>query len=313
MSKGERKGSKPLIDLSAVMDNIPTIMGLNLKRKGENKWEGGYYMNRERHPYRRDKLKVTIWNYNIWVHEEGFCSMTLQRWLVEYLGAKDYKEAYRIMRGNSIPMPPIEIFNEKSNEIRYIPNEIFEDYKKYPLNNNNLYNYFCRLFGEEKTKECFDKYNVTSNEKNDVVFWYKNFDNKFIHDKVVRYQFSGRRDKGYGGYRRFQTASGYKERCLFGSHLIESNDEIINICESEKSAMMASIVYGGIWLASGGKNQLKDTDERTLLFPDLDAIEDWREKGNVVEWWENCGISLNEKADIGDLIDVKIKNGSLKV
>lgn len=307
MSKG---GKRPLIDLSAVMDNIPTIMGLNLKRKGENKWEGGYYMNRERHPYRRDKLKVTIWNYSIWVHEEGNRSMSLATWLVQFGGAVDYREAYRIMRGNAIPI--FQEFHSVGKEGLYVDESIYEEYRKWGLESCNLYNWMCRLFGEAKVREAWERYNVTTNERGDVVFWFRDNEGLLCHDKIVRYRHDGHRDKGFGGSRRFKTSDGYTQRCMFGSHLIESDDEVVNIVESEKTAMIMWIVRGGVWLATGGKTQLRDSDARACLYPDMDAICEWRDKGNVIEWWEGEE-GLGDHDDIGDLMVRKIKNGSLKV
>lgn len=302
---------KELIDLSAVLDNIPTIMGLDLTRKG-NKWQGGYYMDRTRHPYRRDKLKIWIWDYNIWVAEEGGNAMSLQSWLCTYGGAADYKEAYRIMRGNAIPLPYVASEREMV-EGRYVPEEVFAEYCKYDLGKCNLFNWMCRLFGQQRVMEVWAKYNVTSTERGETCFWYVNNDGKICHDKIVRYLWNGKRDKSYGGSRKFKTADGYNQRCMFGAHLVGSDDEIVNIVEAEKTALACSIVYGGIWLACGGKNNLRDTDDRTRLFPDLDAVEEWREKGNVVEWWENCGVKLDDHADILDMIELKLKNGSLKV
>lgn len=298
---------RELIDLNAVMDNIPTIMGLELKRT-RNGWQGGYYLDRSKHPYRRDKLKVWIWEYNIWVGEEGGRAMSLQTWLCTYGGAADYKEAYRIMRGNAIPLP--YVVNERERvEGKYVPEEVMEEYHGYDLRNNNLFNYFCRLFGEHRAIEVFERYNVTSDERGNAVFWYVNNEGKIVHDKIVKYQWNGHRDKTFGGFRRFKTNDGFSERCAFGAHLVGSDDEIVNIVESEKSAMMAYLAYGGIWLAVGGKGQLRDADERTRLWPDIDASLDWSEKGNVVPWWE--GEDVGEKWDIGDLIEAKIKKGEI--
>lgn len=301
---------KELIDLNAVMDNIPTIMGLSLTRKGD-KWQGGYYLDRTRHPYRRDKLKVWIWNYNIYVAEEGGKALSLQNWLIQYAGVKDYKEALRIMRGNAIPLPYYENIGNTIKENRFVQKDILEEYQQYPLDKCNLFNWMCRLFGENKTREAWIKYRLTSSNTGDVIFWYIDNEGNICHDKRVRYLWNGRRDKTYGGSRRFKTAEGYRSRCLYGSHLIESEDEIINIVESEKTAIACSILFGGIWLACGGKNNLRDTDNRTRLFPDIDAVNEWYDKGNVVEWWENCGYDLDEHADILDMIELKLKNGSL--
>lgn len=300
---------KELIDLVAVMDNIPTIMGLDLKRT-RNGWQGGYYLNREKHPYRRDKLKVWIWDYNIWIAEEGGSAMSLQTWLCTYAGAADYKEAYRIMRGNAIPLPYVVSERERI-EGRYVDETVFAEYCRYDLSRCNLFNFMCRLFGQQKVMEAWARYYVTSTERGDTCFWYVNNEGKICHDKIVRYKWDGHRSKDFGGFRRFKTSHGYSERCAFGAHLIESDDEIINIVESEKSAMMAYMAYGGIWIAVGGKGQLRDVDERTRLWPDIDAAEDWASKGDVVLWWD--GEDVGEKWDIGDLIEKKIKKGELKI
>lgn len=302
---------RELIDLNAVMDNIPTIMGLELKRT-RNGWQGGYYLNREKHPYRRDKLKVWVWNYNIWVKEEGAPGISLQTWLCTYGGAADYKEAYRIMRGNAIPLPYVA--SERGRvEGKYVPEEVFAEYCQYDLGRCNLFTWMCRLFGQQRVMEAWARYYVTSTESGETCFWYVNNEGKICHDKRVRYLWNGRRDKSYGGSRKFKTADGFNQRCMFGAHLVESDDEIVNIVEAEKTAIACSIVYGGIWLATGGKSALKDTDDRTRLYPDLDAVNEWREKGHVVEWWENCGLELDSHADILDMIEIKLRNGSLKL
>lgn len=299
-----------LIDLSAVMDNIPTIMGLNLKRKGENKWEGGYYMNREKHPYRRDKLKVTIWNYNIWVHEEGGSSMSLATWLVQFGGAADYKESYRIMRGNAIPI--FQEFHSVGKEGLYVPEDVYNEYRQYPLEGCNLFTWMCRLFGEAKVREVWERYGVTSNSKGDCVFWYRDTEERLLHDKIMRYNTIGKRDKTYIS-RRFKVGDGYSLNCWFGSHLIGEGDEL-HCVESEKSALIMSIVEPEkLWVASGGLSNIRDVDSHIWLYPDIDGIERWSaiKNAQIVEWWN--GESVGDHDDIADLVIRKINNGNLKV
>lgn len=301
------------LDIYAIKQRIPEIMGMDLEWKRDG-WQGGYYMNGEKHPYRKDKLKVRVWKNEkgsmLWVHEEGGESMSLVNWLQRYGGAGDWKDAMDILRGNSTPKRELlEYIRPK--EGRYVSADMIELYEIYDLHSNNLFNWMCRLFGEEKTRECWKRYNVTSDERNDTCFWYVNNEGRICHDKIVRYQWDGHRSKNFGGFRRFKTSDGYSERCAFGSHLIESDDEIVNIVESEKTAIMAYLAYGGIWIAVGGKGQLRDVDDRTRLWPDIDAAEAWAEKGNVVAWWE--GEEVGEKWDIGDLIDSKIKKGEMKI
>jgi hypothetical protein len=85
--------------------------------------------------------------------------------------------------------------------------------------------------------------------------------------------------------------------------------EKVRICEAEKSVLLASLAYGGVWLATGGKNNLKDVTN-AKLYPDKDAYEEWSHKGECVSWfedWHECGAT----SDIGDLIEWKVKNGEL--
>ena len=94
------------LDIYAIKQRIPEIMGMNLVWKN-NAWQGGYYINGERHPYRKDKLKVRVWNSKqgnvLFVHEEGGESMSIQTWLQRYGGASCYREAMEILEGNCTP------------------------------------------------------------------------------------------------------------------------------------------------------------------------------------------------------------------
>lgn len=301
---------RELIDLNAVMDNIPTIMGLDLTRKGD-KWQGGYYMDRSRHPYRRDKLKVTIWNYNIWIHEEGSQSMSLQTWLCTYGGAADYKEAYRIMRGNAIPLPYVASERERV-EGRYVSEEEFAEYCKYDLGRCNLFTWMCRMFGQDKTMEAWARYDTVANERGDTVFFYRDNEGRITNDKIMRYNFNGKRDKTYIS-RRFKVADGYTHKAFFGSHLIKDR-EPFHCVESEKSALIMSIVEPQkIWVACGGLSQLRDVDSQMWLYPDIDGIERWSaiEGAQIVEWWN--GEEVGEHDDIADLVIKKIRNGNMKI
>lgn len=301
---------RELIDLNAVMDNIPTIMGLDLTRKGD-KWQGGYYMDRSKHPYRRDKLKVWIWDYNIWVAEEGGGAMSLQTWLCTHGGAADYKEAYRIMRGNAIPLPYVASEREKV-EGRYVPEEVFAEYCKYDLGRCNLFTWMCRLFGQSKTMEAFAKYDVTTDFYGNAVFWVRDMEGRICFDKRIKYKFDGHRDKQFGAMRKFKVADGYSNFAYFGSHLIEEGKPI-NTTESEKSCLLGYLAYGGVWVSCGGKGNLKDVDDNMILYCDLDCVDEWSQKGGIIaEWWlDPEAQGLGDHADIGDLIVKKKMKGIL--
>ena len=135
------------------------------------------------------------------------------------------------------------------------------------------------------------------------MFWYTDADGKICYDKRIKYLESGKRDKAYGGSRKFKTADGYTARPYFGAHLVEKGLPV-NIVESEKSCLICCLYYGGVWLATGGKTNLKDVPDECVLWPDIDAISEWQGKGNVMEWWS--GEAVGEHDDIADLIVKKL-------
>ena len=90
-------------------------------------------------------------------------------------------------------------------------------------------------------------------------------------------------------------------------------DNSVNIVESEKSAIIASIVYPEyIWIASGSRGNI--TDERMRIvkgraatfYPDNDAFDDWENRANRYGCKIYQGVKEycpdDEKADIADLI-----------
>jgi hypothetical protein len=93
-------------------------------------------------------------------------------------------------------------------------------------------------------------------------------------------------------------------QCLFGEHLIRSSHDHILVVESEKSAIICSIVLPEyVWVATGGKSSgvkdklavLKDYKKVTLI-PDIDATESWQQIIN-----ENKEI---EKFTVNDYLDM---------
>lgn len=304
------------LDIYAIKQRIPEIMGMDLEWKRDG-WQGGYYINGERHPYRKDKLKVRVWRNDkgssLWVHEEGGESMSLVNWLQRYGGASDWKEAMDILRGNNTPKRELlEYIRPK--EGRYVPEEVFAEYCQYDLSRCNLFNFMCRLFGQERVMEAFAKYDVTTDNEGNVVWWYRDTEGRILHDKVMRYSVVGKRDKAFTT-RRFKTADGFTGRCYWGAHLIEEGKKVV-LLESEKSVLLCACYFGMdndmVFLATGGKGNTRDIDENTILLPDMDAISDWgNTKGVICEWWNLFDVEIGEKDDIGDAIVKQMqKNGN---
>lgn len=293
-------------DVDAVMSRIPELLGMELTLRS-GVWEGRYYINGERHPYKRDKLKVKTWAHNgrvdIFIHEQGGQSLSLPNWLQQYGGASNYAHAMCIIQRNELPSFDVRSFRTSSEcEVKYVSREVFEEYRRYELERCNLFVWMCRMFGESRVREAFERYNVTTNERGDVVYWYVDDKERILHDKIMRYKYNGKRDHAFTS-RKFKVGDGYRENCLFGCHLIEHGKEI-HCLEGEKSALILSIVQPDkIWVATGGLSNLRECSEEMWLYPDIDAIDRWSAiKGaKIVEWWKDYE-NVGDKDDYADLI-----------
>lgn len=286
------------MDLLRAFEQVPSIMGLDLTRKRNNVWWGAYYMDGTPHPYRKDKIKISIYQRSIWVHEEGGNSISLATWLINNGRAGDYKDAYRIIEGQSKPLDVYKVFERKQAIVSYVPRSIVDAMAEFDLRKCPLFRWMCTLFPEDRVRKVWEMYNVTTDSKGCAVFWYADGEGRIAYDKRIAYKEDGHRDKLYFPPRTYRSADGFTARPYFGAHLVA--DDVVNICESEKSCLLATLAYGGTWLATGGKNNLKDV-ENARLYPDIDAIAEWSAKGEVVEWWQDWK-EFSETSDIGDMI-----------
>ena len=308
--------AREIIDLYAVMQHIPEITHMDLKwHKGA--WEGRYYISGERHPYKKDKLKIKFWRNekgcSIWLHEQGGDSMSLQQWLVRYGGAADWKEAMDMMRGNSRPDPKLLNLirtGSDTHEVKYIAKSDYKACSLFDLRRCPLFVWMAGIFGKEQVRDVWAKYHVTTDGEGLAVFWYTNSDGKICYDKRIKYKYDGHRDKTFGGTRKYLTKDGYMERPMFGAHLVYSGNDDSNkevcVVESEKSALILSLTFPDkTFLATGGKNNLRDVDDCMLLYPDIDAIELWSSipHARIVEWWKDEDV----RSDHDDYADVVIR------
>ena len=279
-------------------EQVPNIMGLDLTRKRNDMWWGGYYLTGEQHSYRRDKMKVAIYNGDIWVHEEGGVSQSLATWLVNNGRAADYREAYHVLDCKGKPLDVQRFFEKRKVVASYVPRSVVDAMGQFDLRKCPLFRWMCTLFPEDRVREVWKMYNVTTDSKGLACFWYADSQGRIAYDKRVCYKEDGHRDKSFGGTREYRTADGFTARPYFGAHLV--SDECVNVVESEKSALLGCLAYGGTWLACGGKNNLKDVTN-AKLYPDYDAINDWSVKGEIIEWWQGWE-QCSPTSDIGDLI-----------
>lgn len=293
-------------DPAAAMTNCHKLLGMELNQNGKQ-LEGAYYLDGEPHPYRKDKLKVYCRGGSVWVSEEGGRCVSLPQWLIEFGGAADFKDAIRMIKGKSQAVHWNREFRKRNEQVtlKYVSHDVLEGAKRYDLRKCNLFNWMCGMFPEERVREAWDKYNVTTDSHGNVVYWYVNQEGKILYDKRILYKPDGHRDKTFFPGRQFRVADGYSGRCYFGANL-ESDGRKSFIVESEKSALLGYLYYGRTFLGTGGKGNLREIEPDMMLCPDMDARMEWEEKGEVWPWWEKWGLpadQIPDHADIGDMIE----------
>lgn len=296
-------------DPVSALRNAPKLMGMELRECGLNKLCGGYYLNGDMHPYRRDKIKVFVSRGGVWVAEEGGRCISLPQWLIEFGGAVDFKDAMKIIKGENQAITwSHEIRMKAKPEMKYVSADVLRGARAYPLEACPLFRWMCRLFPEDRVREAWDLYNVTTDSYGNAVFWYVNQDGKILYDKRISYKDDGHRDKAYFPPRQYRVADGYSGKCYFGA-CIPTDGRKTFVLESEKSALLGHLYYGRRFLATGGKGNLREIDKDMLLVPDMDARREWEEKGEVWPWWEKWGAPIEEippTADLGDMIVSKL-------
>lgn len=292
-------------DPVVALRNTPKLLGMELVQHGQG-LQGGYYLNGDKHAYRRDKLKVFVSRGSVWISEEGGRCLSLPQWLIEFGGAADFKEALGMINGESQAICWNREVRQKADpKVQYVDPAALEGARQYDLAKCSLFRWMCTLFPEERVREAWARYNVTTDSHGNAVFWYVDQNGKILFDKRILYKDDGHRDKSFFPGRQFRVGDGYSGRCYFGACIPDDGRKAF-ICESEKSAILASLYYGGRrFLATGGKGNLRGVEPNMMLVPDMDARMEWEEKGEVWPWWEKWGVPLDripDHADIGDMI-----------
>jgi hypothetical protein len=87
-------------------------------------------------------------------------------------------------------------------------------------------------------------------------------------------------------------------QCLFGEHLIRTSHDHVIVVESEKSAIVGSIVLPDyVWVATGGKSSgvkeklISLKGYTVTLIPDIDAIGEWKQIIQTIQDYKNFTVS----------------------
>ena len=170
-------------DPLAALANCPKLLGMELVPRG-NGLQGGYYLNGDRHPYRRDKLKVFVGRGSVWVSEEGGRCVSLTQWLREFGGAETYRDAVRMINGEPQSVDWNREFRRiVSPDVKYVPKDVLEAARAYDLGRCPLFRWMCGLFPEADVRGVWGRYNVTTDSKGNAVFWFTDSAGRVLFDK----------------------------------------------------------------------------------------------------------------------------------
>ena len=295
------------IEWDRVFDNLPTVTGLPFTRHG-NKWYAHCYIDGTKHD-RWDKTMARMVDDGIQILEQGGDKTTLWSWMIRYGGCDNVQQAKERLLNLStsnliIPSEPVKramrhaswsAYQEKAEQLSQIKDPLFL--------------FLEPLYGYKKTMQAYQKYNITPTVCRDgsigTQFWYVNSRREICSDKIMFFGPDGHRNRAITPKNRFKAENGYTDRCLFGEHRTIGKTECIKVVESEKTALICYLEYGGCWVATGGLTNLNLLErlkgKRVYLVPDMDAVDKWSAHGRIWEWWKKCE-GVGDKWDIADWI-----------
>ena len=156
---------------------------------------------------------------------------------------------------------------------------------------NNFFRFLhteCHV-SEEDLKRLQCRYLVGSTKDKSIIYWQLDFNGNARSGKIM--QVKNSHAVGWVHSKLIQTGRLTDDfvlsQCLFGEHILHSDpiDNVVAIVESEKSALLGSLVYPQYtWLATGGKCNLTPhktsalVNRTVILFPDVDAYDEWKER-----------------------------------
>ena len=178
---------------------------------------------------------------------------------------------------------------------------------------NNLLKYIRDTYGDKKTERVINLYYLGTDPVGYCLFW--NVDKNLMvrKAKAIKYDANGKRTSKIRSP--YLNEHGYKA-CLFGEHLLkfgDRNKDIYVLVESEKTAIISSIILPEYWwLAYGGINGLTSDKMkvlkgyRVLVIPDMseNAVSVIKKKLSIME---QLGIHANVWDMTGGRTDEQLK------
>lgn len=255
---------------------------------------------------------------------------------------KEHKVAYRHNSANTTSK-----VNEKEIEYDTIDNKYVQMSIENSLHINTFTKWLYNLignnpnYGVEIIKEVIEKYHLGGSHRINgaVVFWQIDYNNQVRTGKIMLYnQQTGKRIKDesrpkinwihYYLKKEHILKEDYKlKQCFYGEQLLKENpNAIVAVFESEKTAIIASILFPTlVCIASGGLGGLNVqkckvlANRHIIFFPDLGCLQQWKEKvQSIAKQIFFASYSINsilednateeEKANGLDLCDYIIKS-----
>jgi hypothetical protein len=164
---------------------------------------------------------------------------------------------------------------------------------------NNFILFLAGIFGWETALQAAERYKIGTSKHwhGATVFWQVDTKGRVRTGKIMLFdKETGKRVKQPFNHIAWahklvgNSANFQLQQCFFGEHLLwENNAAIVGITESEKTAVMASIMMPEfIWLAAGALNGLdagkcEVLQNRTvLLFPDVGGYRNWVDRARTL-------------------------------
>lgn len=219
---------------------------------------------------------------------------------------KDYFAEHGTPKGKDYYFPDKSL-NRKADENSYstIAKDLVKDTLR-DYDRNNFIRFIAAHYGADKTAKVLQTYTIGTSRKwpGANIFWQIDSNGRARTGKIMLYD----RENGHRVKQPYSKISwvhtlpyfhNYRlSQCLFGEHLLPGSDKPVGIVESEKTAVICSIMIpDAVWLATGGLCNLRCQSARALLrrkvilFPDLGAEQKWQDKARQIPELRDAVIS----------------------
>lgn len=221
---------------------------------------------------------------------------------------------YNVYPGKEVSTDGIQrIEQKKEPPLYFLPQVVVIDF------DTPLFAWASALLGIDAAKRAWEMYKVGADGRR-TLFWQISKDGEVRAGKSIPYLKNGHRDKAdpfpanwMHAKKRYEEWKKGKElhQCLFGEHLLnEFPDKPIMVVESEKSALIMSVIWSRyLWVASGGSGNLSADKLNVLrgrnvtLMPDHGKYNDWSRAAVAYGYKIESYIELHPVFEGCDILD----------